>query len=1217
MIPALRTPLLFLLTVISTLTAKTIEYTPPALSDRAWSVDLQKELGLPWLLISSPVRGQVRDYLLYDRNNGWLLEDNQPQVSRLWRLVDGRWQVVEWQELRGRDLAELWGFGKELWFTANDPVMPRKYEIYCWDGKRLKYFPTPNSDQIYDLVIDGPNEGWACGAWGQMMRYNGKEWRLVEVPTPYHIAEIFKSPDRQLYAMIRKPRKDFDFLKLDQGRWLLANATDQENVPLYSTLRLLDVAMAEALFTSIRSDLFKQRISGIMKGYWDKTIPNDTLIIHSSVIPYHLLCFGYHRDVRNPVHHRFPYTAGDRDPIFPLYTRIDQDVGWNSSQLTFFSYTALEHAVLIQAPAQQGTTIKNLFAPSPVISRYFEHGVCVADFNGDGAEDRYAVATSQPNRLYLSFFNQQDMPTFLESAEAAGVTGRSTINNSSVNYDEGTSCADIENDGDQDIIVTSLYTTLELYVQTHSIRFQEQAHERGLGHVLGRAYSAIWGDVNNDGSIDLFVSLEDSSNRLFLNDGAGFFRDVTVAAGLYVSRGGVGSMFSDIDLDGDLDLFVPRYGMRNLLYRNEGSFADVPRFVEVGRSAGVAGVDSTARSSCGVFADVDNDGDPDLFVTNLTCANWFYLNDGHGRFSAGEFPEDLEPLRPSQTAAFLDADQDGDLDLYVGNRSYSSYYENLGQGRFIDRTEIMAAGNQGFVTGMAVYDEGEDGDPDLYLADDLGVSRILMNTLNMRNFIKVKLEGIYSNRDAIGSRVYLYRGHQAGGQLLAVAEVNGGSGFNSMSSRTVHFGTGSDSLLSVRVRFPSGIVRDVTGLRPGTVVRISEADGMNRRLGLLAKWWRRSSNKPDNRLAFAVIFIFVLFIALSFFYFKRQPWWQWPAGIYLALLPIVVFFSIIVFAASTSLLKLYGPALLVGLCSWWLGKLVAERMYKRPLLREEMLEKLFLSSNAFFHGEWAERKLNRLELYCINLQTSAEDPAVLTTALDATNDFFTRVLPEIENIISLAYYAGVVRDVRIKIQRTIPVLTHSLNQLKVEITLNSKERFQSARATVQQVQHLRAELQSLRRQVAVGFSSDMQVVLTGCLESLSGADVRWEKQNRLDAGVRVRINPSSLEQIIDNLLRNAIRAMGDQEDRRILLLLEGNRDTVRLRVADSGPGVPASIQSCLFLQQIQQPNHKGGFGLYHAHERLSRFGGSIQLRPPLPDYAGAVFEIQLKRIDYD
>jgi signal transduction histidine kinase len=1050
-----------------------------------------------------------------------------------------------------------------------------------------------------------------------MMRFDGREWRLVEVPTPYHIAELFQTPDRQLYAMIRKPRKNLDFLKLDQGRWILVNAADYETLPMYPTMLLLDVAMVQAMYPTLSSEKIQQRIAATMKGYWEKTVPNDTLIIHSSIIPYHLLCFGLEGDARNPVHGQLPYTARDRDPVFPIYTGIAQDAGWNSSLLTFFSGASIEHTVLIRTLVQQGTTIKNLFGIYPLFSRYFEHGVCIADFNGDGVEDRYAVATNQPNRLYLSVRDQQEAPTLLESAEAAGVTGRANINGASANYDEGTSCADIENDGDQDIIVTSLYTTLELYVQTHSARFQERAYERGLGQVLGRAYSAIWGDVNNDGSIDLFVSLEDSSNRLFLNDGAGFFRDATVASGLYVDRGGIGSMFSDIDLDGDLDLFVPRYGMRNLLYRNEGSFAGIPHFVETGRSAGVAGSDSTARSSCGVFADVDNDGDLDLFVTNLTCANWLYLNDSHGRFTTAEFLEALEPLRPSQTAAFLDADQDGDLDLYVGNRSYSSYYENLGQGRFLDRTEIMSAGNEGFVTGMAIYDDGQDGDPDLYLADDLGVSRVLVNTLNMHNFIQVKLEGIYSNRDAIGSRVFLYRGDQPGLDLMAVAEVNGGSGFNSMSTRTVHFGTAADSLLSVRVRFPSGIVRDVTGLRPGTVVRISEADGMDRRLGLLAKWWRRSSNKPDNRLAVAVILIFILFIALSFFYYKRQPWWQWPAGIFLVLLPMGVFFSVIVFAVSSTLLKLYGSALLVGLCSWWLGKLVAERLYKRPLLREEIQEKLFLSSNAFFHGEWAERKLNRLELYCINLQTSAEDTAVLTTALDAINDFFTRVLPEIENIISLAHYAGVAREVRNKIQRTIPALTHSLTELKVEITLNSKERFQSARATVLQTQHLRAELQNLRRQVAVGFSSDIEAVLTGCLESLSGTNVHWEKQNRLVAGVRVRINPSCLEQIIDNLLRNAVRALADHDDRRILLLLEGNRDTVRLCVADSGPGVPASVQSCLFQQQIQQPNHKGGFGLYHAHERLTRFGGSIRLLPPLPDYAGAVFEIQLMRIDHD
>ncbi len=1050
------------------------------------------------------------------------------------------------------------------------------------------------------------------------MRYDGREWRLVDVPTPYHIKKIFNSPDGQRFALIRKPRKEFGFLSLVEGQWRPATTSELETLPMYPLAPDLDASTAIIMDNNSSADLIKQRISATLKPYQDKTIPNDTLILHDPTSPQFLLCFGLKGDARNPVHNEFPADIHLRDLLFPYFIGVEQKAGWNYTRLCFYSFSYLERTILIKTPVPRGTLIKNLFAFSPNYMNYLEHGICIADFNNDGADDRYIVATNYPNRLFLSFVYPLDIwPRYIDRGEETGVTGRARQDGGVANYDEGTSCADIENDGDQDIIVTSLYTTLELYVQTHSIRFQEQAHERGLGHVLGRAYSAIWGDVNNDGSIDLFVSLEDSSNRLFLNDGAGFFRDVTVAAGLYVSRGGVGSMFSDIDLDGDLDLFVPRYGARNLLYCNEGSLMGMPRFIEIGRSAGVAGVDSIARSSCGVFADVDNDGDLDLFVTNLTCANWFYLNDGHGRFSAGEFPEDLEPLRPSQTAAFLDADHDGDLDLYVGNRSYSSYYENLGQGRFIDRTGIMSAGNEGFVTGMAVYDEGEDGDPDLYLADDLGVSRILENTLNMRNFIKVKLEGIYSNRDAIGSRVYLYRGHQAGGQLLAVAEVNGGSGFNSMSSRTVHFGTGSDSLLSVRVRFPSGIVRDLAGVRPGTVVRISEADGMDRRLGLLAKWWRRSSNKPDNQLAFAFIFLFILFILSCYLYYRRFSWWQWPAGIYLVLLPIVLFISIIVFAASSSPFKLYLAAQAVGLAAWWLGKKVVERIYKRPLLREELLEKLFLSSNAFFHGEWGERKLNRLELYCINIQTSVEDKAVLDTTLETINDFFSAVLPEIENIMSFAYYVAMAREVRVKLRKTIAALAHSLNQLKVEITLNAKERVQSARLTVQHVQVLRAELQALRQQVVQRFTSDIPTILADCLQSLSDSSAQWDIQNRLGPGIKVRITPSSLEQIIDNLLRNAIRAVAGGDDRRIQVVVDGNRDVVSLRVADSGAGVPAPVLAQLFQQHIVRPNNKGGFGLYHAHERLTKFGGTIRHLPPVPGYSGAVFEIQLKRVDHE
>ena len=121
-----------------------------------------------------------------------------------------------------------------------------------------------------------------------------------------------------------------------------------------------------------------------------------------------------------------------------------------------------------------------------------------------------------------------------EMAEEKGVTGPIMTSEGRVNYDEGTSSADVENDGDQDILVSSLYGPNLLFLQKRNGQFKESSLRRGLHQNRGRSNSGIWGDVNNDGFVDLYVSNDDSTNRLYLNNGAGFFRDVTREAGLII-----------------------------------------------------------------------------------------------------------------------------------------------------------------------------------------------------------------------------------------------------------------------------------------------------------------------------------------------------------------------------------------------------------------------------------------------------------------------------------------------------------------------------------------------------------------------------------------------------------------------------------------------------------------------------------------------------------
>lgn len=459
---------------------------------------------------------------------------------------------------------------------------------------------------------------------------------------------------------------------------------------------------------------------------------------------------------------------------------------------------------------------------------------------------------------------------FTEASEPAGIADSG--------LGKGVAFADIDNDGYVDLYVSNKGGANKLYLNRGNGSFVDISAEAGEGiDYTGFSMGSVFGDFDNDGLVDLYLATggryEIEANRLFKNLGNGKFVDVTNAAGVGLKEFTYSASFVDYDNDGFLDIYCANYGpgAKNVLFRNNGngSFADVSdqagvgdlswswmgvwadvngdnyqdlyvvngrypvgepnrlylnqgngTFREVAREAGVADPHWGLGAS---FADIDNDGDLDLFVSNYVGRNGLYLNDGQGQFSdASE-----QVINPRQGwgkgPTFGDIDHDGDLDLYEGDcKLANQLYINDGSGKFVDQAAKQPQLQCSTVRtkGTAFADVDNDGDLDLYVVNWGAPNKFYLNEQNDDNWLKVKALGSRSNRNAIGAKVKLFSGEK----LLAVREVGSATGFCAQQPLVQHFGVDAKNSYRVSVLFPSGAEVSLNDVQPGQTLQIEESN---------------------------------------------------------------------------------------------------------------------------------------------------------------------------------------------------------------------------------------------------------------------------------------------------------------------------------------------------------------------------------------------------------
>lgn len=508
-------------------------------------------------------------------------------------------------------------------------------------------------------------------------------------------------------------------------------------------------------------------------------------------------------------------------------------------------------------------------------------GIALFDCDNDGKLDIAVVNDTTIDRYLaggdpmITLYHQDGSGGkihFTDITKAAGLTTRG--------WGMAIAVGDYDNDGLPDLYVTG-YGHNVLYHNLGGCRFEDVSDRAGV-KLGGFSTGAAWADYDRDGYIDLFVAryvdvdlrhlpapdptavgdrsvifqvpadLKGETDFLLRNRGDGTFEDVSQKAGVSnpAKRRGMGVVWGDYDNDGWPDLFVTNDGGANYLYHNLGN----GRFEEDGVTTGVAfGANGEIFGNmAGDFGDFNRDGRLDLVTTRYSGQPVsLYRNDGlvftDVAADMGLSRDTVAPVKWG--VGFGDFDNDGWPDLLIANGNFSSpmdqlpgdvkfcepmqLFRNL-QGRRFEDVADQAGLNTGPLQsrrGLAIGDVNNDGNLDFVVFNVDGPPSLFMNESHNGNHrVLFRLVGNRSNRMAIGARVTVH----AGG-LIQIDEVRGGGGYNSSSDTRLHFGLGKVAILSrVDVRWPSGLRQVFRNVPADAIYEIDEGHPIHKLMPLLA-----------------------------------------------------------------------------------------------------------------------------------------------------------------------------------------------------------------------------------------------------------------------------------------------------------------------------------------------------------------------------------------------
>ena len=810
------------------------------------SVQADEDNSYKWAQVPSPINTDIRFITFFSSDNGiasgkqliiyrkgrWVKYANQPPVAidlifpldtnSIFITTQTKYQESELYFGKGRRWEKIWSplanSVTALYFTdKNNGIVAGMGEIAVLKNSRWHWLPPVDNESFTSVMMDKDSTIWAQTMKLGLLKYNGKWVKIKNSETvnlfSYNHDTIFVVGN-DFFGFVNKYDSVVKISTNNELKWALSFFAASKNEVLAAGVNGMIMRHSRGAWEFMKS--------GVTENLYAVTMTSDSTywIAGSDGL---LLC----SDSAYLNSSETDYWKGFKVIVFKSYAKVIDD----------------------------------------------EYGVVVTDFNNDGLADIFTCGLFEANHLYMN----RDNNKFTDKARKWNVSEDEGDGSRKLNL--GACAADFDNDGFADLYVTALNGKNKLYKNIRGNHFIDYSDiSLGVGSETDRTNGVITGDVDNDGDLDIFIANENATNRLYLNNGAGIFtKEVTESAGLTTDFGSMGCSFGDIDQDGDLDLYVANWSAKNILYRNLLQETGQLVFENITEEAAVGG-ETYTKSNAVVFSDIDNDADLDLFVTNRKTSNKLYINNGQGMFSDKTASLlGIDTLK-SYGAVIADFDGDGYKDIYVSNVGRNIFYKNMGGKGFTDNTLEYGAGIKGYSTGSAAADFDNDGNIDLYVANYIGESSVLLHNNHLsRQVIQVSIVGFENNGDGIGAKLFVYGdgGLNKKQQLISYIEISGGSGYTSMNQRSLPVPVPGREFVDLKIVFPTGKIKTIRHAETGNTLVVEDVSGTQKNLLLANRWWKRQVKDPHKLIRLLSWIFVVLIIAFATKRGYKRYSWSW------------------------------------------------------------------------------------------------------------------------------------------------------------------------------------------------------------------------------------------------------------------------------------------------------------------------------------------------------